>query len=84
MAETYGLPLILLEYTFFDPHGDSIEKTTKSKILRFSLLSLFSIGSFLCLKELSNLSPIIHYLRSKPDPHLRNDVGSLPLGMDFI
>jgi hypothetical protein len=39
MAETYDLPPIPLEYIFSNPHGESIEKTTKSKIVRFSLLS---------------------------------------------
>jgi hypothetical protein len=66
MAKTYDLPLIPLEYIFSNPHGDSIEKTTE--------------GIEILISELSNLSPIIHHLRSKPDPHLRNDVGSLPLG----
>jgi len=42
-------------------------------------------GQDLCgIISMPNLSPIIHCLRSKPDPHLRNDVGSLPLDMDFI
>jgi hypothetical protein len=40
MAKTYDLPLIPLEYVLSNPRGNSIEKTTKSRLLRFSLLKL--------------------------------------------